>query len=179
MYLTNNYNNIPNINIIKSNWNYSIDIILINLDFNMLDLFLIFKSYQLEHGVYINSIYLILSNKNQSSFFVYNKLSLSLILEGDFKSFEKYIQEKLFNDYEYIKNFENIGFRLVYWNIFKFINNNALLYPNYPWNNKLYDMYLLDKKYEKNKNINLIKENSELKKKIIELQEQIEIYKKK
>jgi hypothetical protein len=40
-------------------------------------------------------------------------------------------------------------------------------------------MYLLDKKYEKNKNINLIKENSELKKKIIELQEQIEIYKKK
>jgi hypothetical protein len=80
----------------------------------MLDLFLIFKSYQLEHGVYINSIYLILSNKNQSSFFVYNKLSLSLILEGDFKSFEKYIQEKLFNDYEYIKNFENIGFRLVY-----------------------------------------------------------------
>jgi hypothetical protein len=112
-------------------WVNTIDIIVEDLfDFYIFNLFMILKSYFYDEEIYINSVYMIISNDDQISY-TYKKENLNIFKKSDFNSFVSFIENILFNEKEYIKVYKYVGFRLVFDHNSKIIKYNKI-YPIFP-----------------------------------------------
>lgn len=140
----------------KNNWNSSLDIILTDgLNFNIKNLFLVFKCYFLTDRIYISSVYFIISNINRNdSFFTYKKINHKKIHKMSFFDFQIWIDDFLEEDKEYLKLYDFYGFRILF-NYNSIINEKNILYPIYPWEKKMYDYYFEDNKNIMKKNLNM------------------------
>ena len=133
----------------KGNWSNSIDIIIKNyFDFNIFNLFMIFKSYIYEEDVYIYSLNIVISNAD-NFFFTHKRLDINLIKKLDFNSFVIYIENLFYDDREYLKLYKYVGFRICmskYSKIFK----KGTLYPIYPWNLEIKEKILEKSNFSEN-----------------------------
>lgn len=115
----------------KGEWDYSIDIMISDyFDFNIFNLFMIFKSYVYEEDIYIVSVYSIVSKDDEISF-TYNRINLEIVKKYDFNSFVFYIENLVYSEKEYIKNYKYMGFRIIFNKNSKIIKENKI-YPIYP-----------------------------------------------
>jgi hypothetical protein len=91
---------------------------------------MILKSYIYEEEIYVESIYMIISNDDNISY-TYKKQNLNIIKKSDFNSFVDFIENTVFSEKEYIKNYKYIGFRITFNNNSEIIKNNKI-YPVFP-----------------------------------------------
>ena len=101
---------------------------------------MILKSYIYEEEIYVESIYMIISNDDNISY-TYKKQNLNIIKKSDFNSFVDFIENTVFSEKEYIKNYKYIGFRITFNNNSEIIKNNKI-YPVFPWNNNIKNILL-------------------------------------
>ena len=152
MYLTKIETKIPLNNlryfiIKKNNWNSSIDIIIQDcFNFNMINLFFIFKSYYLTDRVYISSLYFVLTNQSSpDNFFVYKKINHRKFSYMSLSDFSLWIDDFLEIEKEYLKLYNFSGFRIVFHST-SIVNEEGLIYPIYPCKTLLVDSYIKEKK---------------------------------
>jgi hypothetical protein len=131
----------------KNNWNSSIDIILQDcFNFNMINLFFIFKSYYLTDRVYISSLYFVLTNQSSpDNFFVYKKINHRKFSYMSLADFSLWIEDFLEIEKEYVKLYNFSGFRIVFHST-SIVNEEGLIYPIYPWGALLMGSYIKEKK---------------------------------
>jgi len=169
--VTNKYTEIPQNNnnnylFVKNNYMNSIDILLYpNVDTNLENLFLIFKSY-LNIKDKLKAIYVIGENCNYLSE-IYKKtnilhnINIKKMEKINLIDFENWYDDLINEDYKYIQNYKYYGFSFVFYNdSINWIEN--ILYPHYPWNENFKDLYV--KKYVLRNNA--LEEINKLKKKI-------------
>ncbi len=126
----------------RGDWEYSIDILISNhLDFNLFNLFMIFKSYSYEESIYLESLYIIISRNDEFSY-TYKKIDLKKIQDSNFNEFVRILQDIIFNEKEYIKDYKYFGFRLIFMK-YSMIIKSKKIYPIYPWNEEIKN-FLLD-----------------------------------
>ena len=101
---------------------------------------MILKSYIYEEEIYVESIYMIISNDDNISY-TYKKQNLNIIKKSDFNSFVDFIENTVFSEKEYIKNYKYIGFRITFNNNSEIIKNNKI-YPVFPWNYNIKNILL-------------------------------------
>jgi hypothetical protein len=63
--------------------------------------------------------------------YTYKKQNLNIIKKSDFNSFVDFIENTVFSEKEYIKNYKYIGFRITFNNNSEIIKNNKI-YPVFP-----------------------------------------------
>jgi len=133
----------------KGLWNYSVDIIIEDyFDFNIFNLFYIFKCYVYENDVFFNSIYIIISNKEDLTF-TYKKIDINLIKSCNFFIFVRFIEEFMNNEKEYIKNYKYIGFTLIFDKYSEIIKKNKI-YPIYPIDDEIKKKLITNSIYNEN-----------------------------
>jgi len=91
---------------------------------------MILKSYIYEEEIYVESIYMIISNDDEISY-TYKKQNLNILKKSDFNTFVDFIENTVFSEKEYIKNYKYIGFRITFNNNSEIIKNNKI-YPVFP-----------------------------------------------
>lgn len=101
---------------------------------------MILKSYIYEEEIYVESIYMIISNDDEISY-TYKKQNLNILKKSDYNTFVDFIENTVFSEKEYIKNYKYIGFRITFNNNSEIIKNNKI-YPVFPWNNNIKNILL-------------------------------------
>jgi hypothetical protein len=101
---------------------------------------MILKSYIYEEEIYVDSVYMIISNDEQISY-TYKKQNLNILKKSDFNSFVDFIENTVFSEKEYIKNYKYIGFRITFNNNSEIIKSNKI-YPVFPWNDNIKNILL-------------------------------------
>jgi hypothetical protein len=91
---------------------------------------MILKSYIYEEEIYVESIYMIISNDDEISY-TYKKQNLNILKKSDYNTFVDFIENTVFSEKEYIKNYKYIGFRITFNNNSEIIKNNKI-YPVFP-----------------------------------------------
>lgn len=128
-----NYNKIDlsfekSFNIKKNNWKNSLDIIFDNDDdINLINLFLILKSYLLSNKIIVEKMYIIIKNLEFDFIIVYKNVNVYEMYKLNINEFVIWYNMNLNNEYEYIKKSEICGIRFVFYKL----DND--IYPKYPW----------------------------------------------
>lgn len=169
----------------KGNWEGSLDILFNHMEeLNILNLYIILKSYFYSESYLINFFLVISLNiEDERKISKYHNIEIKKIKKMSFFDFKMFYDSLYDNDFSYIKKNEYYGFRIVFFKQSYFWQNN-MIYPVYPWNKSP-----LSKELDgliNNNNIfqlNIIKklelENEFLKKKILEQEKIINELEKK
>ena len=155
----------------KGIWNWTIEIILSDyLNFNIFNLFMIFKSYFNDQHFYIEDIYIIISKEENFSI-IFKKIEFDLIKTYDYEDFLYFFEKIIYSEKEYLKNYKYMGFKIIFNKNCPIFKNNEI-FPIYPWDKQIVDYYTSKSKI-KFHNIKFLLDNEEienLKKKIKNLE---------
>ena len=157
----------------KGNWNFTIDIFMSNYtNFNILNLFMIIKSYFNDEYFYIEDIYIIIAKEDNFSI-VFKKIDYDLIKTCNYDDFLSFFDKMIYSEKEYLKNYKYVGFKIIFNKNCAIFKTNKI-YPIYPWNKDIVHHYVSQSKW-KSENIKFSSENMEVKdliKKIENLEDQ-------
>jgi hypothetical protein len=122
------------IRIKKSDWSNSVEIIIEQgFEFNILDLFFIFRFYFKNSNSFIRSIYLCVNTKeDNNTLFTYKKISHYGFENYKIDNFIKWLNDVLEKDKEYIIDSNFYGFKISFHEFSPILTSNKLI-PNYPW----------------------------------------------
>ena len=152
----------------SNTWKNSIDIIFNpEEEVNVINLFLILKSYLLSNQPKIKSIYSICYNiDSEKKNLISKSINVYMMNRLNFDDFYNWYYEQYEDDYEYIKTSQNYGFRLVFYSqSLKDENSLLFLKPNYPWSEEKIHFFNIYKD-------NYRSEIEKLKKEILDLKSQ-------
>lgn len=133
--------NSPNfIKIRKSDWSNSVDVVIEKgFDFNVLDLFFIFRFYFKNPNCFIRSLYLCINTKEDThTLFTYKKIFHYGLEKYKIDGFIKWLNDILDKDKEYILESNFYGFRISFHEFSPILTNNKIL-PEYPWKDPYYN----------------------------------------
>ena len=120
----------------KGPWSFTIDILMEDFfNFNIFNLFYIFKCYTYHDKIYLRNVYITISKNNDSSY-TYKKIDVKVLRECNFNFFVRFIEDILSNEKEYVKDYRYIGFRLIFDKNSRIIQDNKI-YPIYPWDDDI------------------------------------------
>lgn len=155
----------------KGDWSSTIDILLSNyLNFNILNLFMIIKSYFNEQHFYVEDIYLIISKEDNFSI-IFKKIDYDVIKSCTYDEFLIFFEKIIYSEKEYLKNYKYLGFKIIFNKTCPIFKDNKI-YPKYPWNEDIIDYYT-SKSKQKIQNTNFLLDREEvlnLKKKLKDLE---------
>lgn len=133
---------------------------------NILNMFLILKSYLLDDKIFIGKIFIIAKSTTDNRIPIFHNIDYFKLKEMSYIDFEFFFKNIEKNDEKYIKNYIYYGFRIfIYKHSINWENNK--LYPIYPWNNDFKERLNIIPKSK------LLLENKILKKKILDLKKKI------
>ena len=170
-------------------WAYCIDILTSKEEIDILNLFLIIKSYIRNMEFYCYKMSVIIIKKELKDTIITENMMLNYFIKVSYWEFENWFMDRLHNDLKYVTQKEDLyGFRIVFQSkiiegLNKKYNEDVLevLKPVYPWKDEILKSYKIDiteieiikeenqklkKENENNKNTidKLVKELEELKK---------------
>ena len=170
-------------------WAYCIDILISKEEIDILNLFLIIKSYIRNMEFYCYKMSVIIIKKELKDTIITENMMLNYFIKVSYWEFENWFMDRLHNDLKYVTQKEDLyGFRIVFQSkviegLNKKYNEDVLeiLKPIYPWKDEILKSYKIDiteieiikeenqklkKEKEDNKNTidKLVKELEELKK---------------
>ena len=170
-------------------WTYCIDILTSKEEIDILNLFLIIKSYIRNMEFYCYKMSVIIIKKELKDTIITENMMLNYFIKVSYWEFENWFMDRLHNDLKYVTQKEDLyGFRIVFQSkiiegLNKKYNEDVLeiLKPIYPWKDEILKSYKIDiteieiikeenqklkKEKEDNKNTidKLVKELEELKK---------------
>ena len=170
-------------------WSYCIDILTSKEEIDILNLFLIIKSYIRNMEFYCYKMSIIIIKKELKDTIITDNMMLNYFIRVSYWEFENWFMERLHNDLKYVTQKEDLyGFRIVFQSkiiegLNKKYNEDVLeiLKPIYPWKNEILKSYKIDiAEIEtiKEENQKLKKENENNKKTIDKLVKELEELKK-
>lgn len=130
-----------NFSIIKSSWSNSIDIIIEDgFDFNILNLYFIFRSYFRNRNNYILGLYMSVNTKEPNNYevYTYKKIELYSLEKISFFDFIKWLKNNLESEKEYLNESNFYGFKIIFYSYSTQIKEGKI-YPIYPWKDPYYD----------------------------------------
>lgn len=126
-------------------WKNSINILFHHEEkVNIINLFLILKSFLHETRPKVKHIYIISQQTDDASkrFILLKNAGVFYLNKISFGDFINWYNDEYDNYYEYIKESYNLGFRLVFYSdSLNYKNELKELKPQYPWKNELLKMY--------------------------------------
>ena len=138
------------IKIKKSEWSNSVEIIIDRgFDFNILNLFFIFRFYFKNPDSFIRSLYLCVNTKNDDFlFFTYKKIPHYGVENFKIDNFVRWLNEVLDKDKEYILDSNFYGFKISF-HEFSPILDKDKFFPRYPWKDPYFEEldYMNELKY--------------------------------
>lgn len=185
-YILEKYHKIPQnektfFQILKNEWKWSLDLIINHKEEIMFDnLFLIIKSYLENDNLFLISMLTVSHNiiDNKSTGIQYlNHIKVQKIRNLNFIDFFFWYNENFILIEQYLFNYENYAIRFVFskespdW--------GKKIYPKYPWNQNLKNLFINEEYQIKVKNLKLLEKINELKKENEDLIEKLNIIKKK
>ena len=163
-------------------WAYCIDILTSKEEIDILNLFLIIKSYIRNMEFYCYKMSVIIIKKELKDTIITENMMLNYFIKVSYWEFENWFMDRLHNDLKYITQKEDLyGFRIVFQSkiiegLNKKYNEDVLeiLKPIYPWKDEILKSYKIDIT-----EIEIIKEeNQKLKNTIDRLVKELEELKK-
>lgn len=159
----------------KSDWEYSVDILLKHSEkINLFNLYYILKSYTYNTSHLINFFLIISTNiyqkeEDNKKVQICHYIDFEKIKKMSMLDFEFFFKEIYDNDFNYIKKDELYGFRVVFFKESFFWKNNKI-YPIYPWEKSaIYKniIQIYDKEFDLNSRLKKLElENENLKKEL-------------
>jgi hypothetical protein len=125
----------------KSNWLNSVDIIIKDgFNFNVLNLYFIFRSYFRNKKNYVQSLYLCVNTKDLNNYdiYTYKKIESYSLGKITFFEFMKWLKNNLESEKEYLIESNFYGFKIIFYEFSTLIEND-IIYPIYPWIDPYYD----------------------------------------
>ena len=170
-------------------WSYCIDILTSKEEIDILNLFLIIKSYIRNMEFYCYKMSVIIIKKELKDTIITENMMLNYFIKVSYWEFENWFIERLHNDLKYVTQKEDLyGFRIVFQSkiiegLNKKYNEDVLeiLKPIYPWKNDILKSYKIDIAEIENikeENQKLKKENEDNKNTIDKLVKELEELKK-
>lgn len=154
--------------IINKPRDWCIDIILNEIvNFYVVNLYLIFKSYMQDESFLLLDIYVIGKNNNEKENFHYKRLNLKILKSYSFNEFYMWIEEFINSEKNYLANYDYYGFRFIFSASSPIFEKNEI-YPIYPWNKIFFDAFISESTNNKltlERLSELEKENERLRKK--------------
>lgn len=128
----------------KDNWNYSVNILFEHeYDLNIVNFFLIIKSYINKPEILINNFYIIAKNNSNEKLAIFRSISLKKLEKMQYVDFEIFIEDLINNDEMYINFYKYYGIKITFHPL-SYNWNNDTIYPIYPWKNDV-DLFFYDK----------------------------------
>ena len=170
-------------------WPNCIDILTSKEEIDVLNLFLIIKSYIRNMQFYCYKMSVIIVKKESKDTIITENMMLNYFLKASYWEFENWFMDRLHNDLKYITQKEDLyGFRIVFQSkiiegLNKKYNEDVLeiLKPVYPWKDDILKSYKIDIteiEIIKEENHKLKKENEDNKDTIKKLVRELEEFKK-
>lgn len=170
-------------------WSNCIDILTSKEEIDVLNLFLIIKSYIRNMQFYCYKMSVIIVKKELKDTIITENMMLNYFLKASYWEFENWFMDRLHNDLKYITQKEDLyGFRIVFQSkiiegLNKKYNEDVLkiLKPIYPWKDDILKSYKIDLneiEIIKEENQKLKKENEDNKDIIKKLVRELEEFKK-
>lgn len=129
----------------KDSWNFSLNILFKHSDsLNVLNFFLIIKSYLDDPSVLITCFYIIIKNLNNSKITVLRTLPISKFQKMHFLDFEIFVEELLDNDEIYLNNFQFYGIKIVFHPLSTYWKE-GIIFPDYPWKKTFVNRFIRKK----------------------------------
>ena len=170
-------------------WSNSIDVLTWKEEIDILNLFLIIKSYIRNMEFYCYKMCVIILKKELKDTIITENMMLNYFIKINYWEFEAWFIDRLHNDLKYVTEKEDLyGFRIVFQSkiiegLNKKYNEDVLeiLKPAYPWKKEILDTYkiqLAEIELIKKENEELHKENNNNRNIIKNLIKELENYKK-
>ena len=170
-------------------WSNSIDVLTWKEEIDILNLFLIIKSYIRNMEFYCYKMCVIILKKESKDTIITENMMLNYFTKINYWEFEAWFIDRLHNDLKYVTEKEDLyGFRIVFQSkiiegLNKKYNEDVLeiLKPAYPWKKEILDTYKIDLaeiELIKKENEELHKENNNNRNIIKNLIKELENYKK-
>ena len=170
-------------------WSNSIDVLTWKEEIDILNLFLIIKSYIRNMEFYCYKMCVIILKKELKDTIITENMMLNYFIKINYWEFEAWFIDRLYNDLKYVTEKEDLyGFRIVFQSkiiegLNKKYNEDVLeiLKPAYPWKKEILDTYkiqLAEIELIKKENEELHKENNNNRNIIKSLIKELENYKK-
>jgi len=170
-------------------WSNSIDVLTWKEEIDILNLFLIIKSYIRNMEFYCYKMCVIILKKELKDTIITENMMLNYFIKINYWEFEAWFIDRLHNDLKYVAQKEDLyGFRIVFQSkiiegLNKKYNEDVLeiLKPAYPWKKEIVDTYkiqLAEIDLIKKENKELHKQNNNNKNIIKNLIKELENYKK-
>jgi len=170
-------------------WSNSIDVLTWKEEIDILNLFLIIKSYIRNMEFYCYKMCVIILKKELKDTIITENMMLNYFIKINYWEFEAWFIDRLHNDIKYVTEKEDLyGFRIVFQSkiiegLNKKYNEDVLeiLKPAYPWKKEILDTYkiqLTEIELIKKENEELHKENNINRNIIKNLIKELENYKK-
>ena len=170
-------------------WSNSIDVLTWKEEIDILNLFLIIKSYIRNMEFYCYKMCVIILKKELKDTIITENMMLNYFIKINYWEFEAWFIDRLHNDIKYVTEKEDLyGFRIVFQSkiiegLNKKYNEDVLeiLKPAYPWKKEILDTYkiqLAEIELIKKENEELHKENNNNRNIIKNLIKELENYKK-
>ena len=151
-------------------WSNCIDILTWKEEIDILNLFLIIKSYIRNMEFYCYKMSVIILKKELKDTIITENMMLNYFIKINYWEFENWFMDRLHNDLKYVTEKEDLyGFRIVFQSkiiegLNKKYNGDVLkiLKPIYPWKKEILDTYKIDlteMEITKKENERLKKEN--------------------